>query len=281
MIDQQEIVQEIKLYREIDSHENIINFCGITNKENHNDQAKEYLLVWKMFDGRSLRSYLKRTLKNLTWEDKYKLAYQLTYTISFLHDKGIIHGDLNSVRSFIFNEKSDVYSIGVLLWEISSGKSPFEECWNGESDNRTSKEEYVIRRYILNYFNNQEIKLQEIYNWLLNNNNNNQNDSNSIYLLGYFNYHGIITCTNKHKAYELYQKAVELENVVAQLVLASIYIEGKGIKKNYNKAFELSKKLAKVGNPNGINRLGYCYSMGIGTEINMKKAFNYIKKQQI
>ncbi|EXX50442.1 uncharacterized protein OCT59_023895 [Rhizophagus irregularis] len=450
-VDIKEIVQEIKLYREIDSHENIINFCGITNKENHNDQAKEYLLVMEDVDGRSLRSYLKENFKNLTWEDKYKLAYQLTYTISFLHDKGIIHGDLNSgnilvhrnttiklvdlglsnrikeiskqssdlldkipyidpkclivesnniVRSFIFNEKSDVYSIGVLLWEISSGKSPFEgklydsnlvnqilqgyretivsntpldysnlyiECWNGESDNRPvmnqiisklreiikiqtddnekldnnhnnnndlfkesqkiiiqnfdkiylkeiketeptiqyihkniseedlgividelmkfylqclnkGKEEYVIRRYILNYFNNQEIKLQEIYNWLLNNNNNNQNDSNSIYLLGYFNYHGIITCTNKHKAYELYQKAVELENVVAQLVLASIYIEGKGIKKNYNKAFELSKKLAKVGNPNGINRLGYCYSMGIGTEINMKKAFKLYQK---
>ncbi|CAB4440994.1 unnamed protein product [Rhizophagus irregularis] len=51
MIDQQEIVQEIKLYREIDSHENIINFCGITNKENHNDQAKEYLLVMEDVDG--------------------------------------------------------------------------------------------------------------------------------------------------------------------------------------------------------------------------------------
>ena len=28
------------------------------------------------------------------------------------------------------NEKSDVYSIGVLLWEISSGKPPFNENTN-------------------------------------------------------------------------------------------------------------------------------------------------------
>ena len=26
------------------------------------------------------------------------------------------------------NKKSDVYSVGVLLWEISSGKEPFDSC---------------------------------------------------------------------------------------------------------------------------------------------------------
>ena len=42
---------------------------------------------------------------------------------------------------------------------------------------------------------------------------NNQNDSNSIYLLGYFNYRGIGICTNinTQKAFELYQTAAELE----------------------------------------------------------------------
>jgi serine/threonine protein kinase len=35
------------------------------------------------------------------------------------------------VDNLRFNEKSDVYSIGVLLWEISSGKPPFhEEMYN-------------------------------------------------------------------------------------------------------------------------------------------------------
>ncbi|GBB91176.1 hypothetical protein RclHR1_18310004 [Rhizophagus clarus] len=437
-----EIVHEIKLHREINSHENIVNFYGITRKENQNDPTKEYLLVMENVDGKPLRNYLKENFKNLSWEDKYKLAYQLTYTISFLHDKGIVHGDLNSdnilvhkdiikltdfglskrikiskqqsdlfdnkipyidpkylsveqnniMQSYILNKKSDVYSIGILLWEISSGKLPFEdkiydfnlvkqilqgyretivsdthvdysdiyiECWNEEPDNRPTmnqivaklreiitkmnimiehyqtdtnykidlheesqkinqdfdkiymkeieptnqyirkniseedlsivvdelmnnylqdlnkgKEEYLVRRGVFDYLNNHEINLQEMYDWLT----NNQNDSNSIYLLGYFNYYGIIISVNKQKACELYQEAVELENIVAQLVLASICIEGKGIKKNHNKAFELSKKLAKEGNPNGINRLGYCYSMGIGTNIDMKKAFKLYQK---
>ena len=39
-------------------------------------------------------------------------------------------------------------------------------------------EEIVRKRHILNHINNYKIKLQEIYNWLL----NNQINSNSIYL---------------------------------------------------------------------------------------------------
>ena len=32
---------------------------------------------------------------------------------------------LTNKQSYLLNEKSDVYSIGVLLWEISSGQPPF------------------------------------------------------------------------------------------------------------------------------------------------------------
>ena len=31
----------------------------------------------------------------------------------------------NQIQKFSLNEKSDVYSIGILLWEISSGQPPF------------------------------------------------------------------------------------------------------------------------------------------------------------
>jgi len=33
--------------------------------------------------------------------------------------------DTNTTQFYSLNEKSDIYSIGVLLWEISSGKPPF------------------------------------------------------------------------------------------------------------------------------------------------------------
>ena len=31
----------------------------------------------------------------------------------------------NEIQVYSLNEKSDIYSVGVLLWEISSGKPPF------------------------------------------------------------------------------------------------------------------------------------------------------------
>ncbi|CAI2191289.1 689_t:CDS:1, partial [Funneliformis geosporum] len=45
-------------------------------------------------DGGSLGNYLKNNFDNLTWEDKYKFAYQLAYAVSYLHEEGIVHHDL-------------------------------------------------------------------------------------------------------------------------------------------------------------------------------------------
>ncbi|CAB4379568.1 unnamed protein product [Rhizophagus irregularis] len=197
-----EIVNELKLQRDVDFHGNIIRFYGITKFESENkiDQTKNYLLVMEYANG----------------------AYQLACSVSCLHDEGIVHRDLhsrnvlvhqNSIRLADFglskrideasrtrskllgmtpyidpkvllnnnlklNKKSDVYSIGVLLWEISSGYPPFHyepnkvtliyeisqnrreeiipntpydysnlytECWNGEPNNRPNIDEVVNR----------------------------------------------------------------------------------------------------------------------------------------
>ena len=53
-------------------------------------------------DGGSLQNYLKNNFNKLTWEDKYRLAYQLACAVMCLHDQGIVHQDLVSkVTSFI------------------------------------------------------------------------------------------------------------------------------------------------------------------------------------
>ena len=45
-------------------------------------------------DAGTLKNYLKGNFNNLTWDDKYKLEYQLACSRSCLHDEGIIHRDL-------------------------------------------------------------------------------------------------------------------------------------------------------------------------------------------
>lgn len=54
----------------------------------------KYLLVVEYVGNNSLQKHLKENFKKLTWEDKYKLAYQLTCVISLLHDEEIFHCDL-------------------------------------------------------------------------------------------------------------------------------------------------------------------------------------------
>ena len=57
-------------------------------------ESQKYLLVMEYADGGTLRKYLKENFKNLTWKDKYELAYQLACAVSCLHDEGIVHRDL-------------------------------------------------------------------------------------------------------------------------------------------------------------------------------------------
>ena len=45
-------------------------------------------------DGGTLRNYLKEHFDNLTWDNKFDLAFQLAHAVSCLHDEGIIHRDL-------------------------------------------------------------------------------------------------------------------------------------------------------------------------------------------
>ena len=57
-------------------------------------------------DSGSLNEYLKKNFKNLTWEDKYKLAHQLACAVECLHDEEIVHRDLVIYSIYIMDKNS-------------------------------------------------------------------------------------------------------------------------------------------------------------------------------
>ena len=97
------------------------------------------------------------------------------------------------------------------------------------------------KKQVLDYFNDNNINLQEFYNWLL----NNQNNSNSIVVLGDFNYWGIGISINKQMAIQLYQKAANLGSSTAQRNLANKYNIGKGIVRDIDQAIYWYKKFSE------------------------------------
>ncbi|GES83884.1 kinase-like domain-containing protein [Rhizophagus clarus] len=167
-----------------------------------------------------------------------------------------------------------------------------------------------LKQEVIEYFNDHNINAREIYDWLL----NYQVSTNSIFLLGYYNFYGIITSLNREKAFnmfinaseknhtlaqyfvgncynygfgtikneklsfEYYEKAANNNYAEAQFVIGNGYRNGVGIEKNFKKAFYWYEKAAHNGNLKATHNLGNCYIYGIGVEKDRNKAFELFKQ---
>ncbi|GES72661.1 kinase-like domain-containing protein [Rhizophagus clarus] len=194
-----EVVNELKLHRNVNIHDNILRFCGITKEVIDAQQMNNYILVLEYADSGTLENYLHENFHKLGWDDKLGLAFQLSNAVLCLHERDIIHCDLHaanilvhqknikladfglsrkiaeasnstsSVRGVVpyvdpkrfadkdykLSKKSDIYSIGVIMWQISSGYQPFYLQDNTELavDIQLGKREEIIPNTPVEYSN--------------------------------------------------------------------------------------------------------------------------------
>jgi TPR repeat protein len=128
-----------------------------------------------------------------------------------------------------------------------------------------------LEQQVIEYLSNHNINSQEFYDFLL----NNQINTNSIFILGYFNYYEIITSQSHKKAFELFTKASEKNHLLAQLFVGFCYFYGNGTKKNQELAFEYFEKVANKNIPSGQVGIGYSYER---IKKDSKKAFYWYEK---
>ncbi|POG82749.1 kinase-like domain-containing protein [Rhizophagus irregularis DAOM 181602=DAOM 197198] len=200
-----------------------------------------------------LRKYLQQNYHKITWKKRIEIAYFIIESLSQIQDENAIHRDLHSgnilllqIDYFISDLgfcgpadkplnsiygnlpyiapevisgkettfKSDIYSIAMLMWEISSGQSPFinfehdcdlalkiingmrprvipgtpleykrlmEQCWNADPTKRPDINHlnYEIRELCRLYYQNEDIEPQ-INNNILVTNYANSNSTNSL-----------------------------------------------------------------------------------------------------
>ncbi|GBC37022.2 kinase-like domain-containing protein [Rhizophagus irregularis DAOM 181602=DAOM 197198] len=190
------------------------------------------------------------------------------------------------------DKKSNVYSVGMILWEISSGKPPFysednpydinlaveisqglrekivpetpsdyvnlyTECWNSEPDNQNENYEEAFKSFIIASKDNHTL---------------------AQYYVGRCYEFGIGTLKNETLAFEYYKKTVDQDFTLGEFKIGCFYGKGIGIEKDEKQSVYWYKKAESNGHLMSMYNLGLYYLDEKSAKRNYYEAFKLFKK---
>ncbi|GES72879.1 kinase-like domain-containing protein [Rhizophagus clarus] len=154
-----ECLNKLKFYWNLCKMDDTLKFYGVTKKP----KTEEIMIVVKFTNVKSLRNILTNDFNKILWEDKIRLLRNLAFILRYLHELKYFYRDLRNgnilqndnysyfelfelaneqksddkiygilpyISPEILNRKpytlsSDIYSFGIIMTELSSGKPPF------------------------------------------------------------------------------------------------------------------------------------------------------------
>ncbi|RHZ43810.1 hypothetical protein Glove_853g10 [Diversispora epigaea] len=131
-----EFLNELKLTYQFKS-KFVIKCHGVTQ----DPKTKNYALILKYAQDGNLHHYLSKNFEELTWIRKILLFKDIVSGIKELHKKEInikpqMYGVIPYMAPELFKEEpytfaSDIYSLGMITWELTTGHKPFHDQEHG------------------------------------------------------------------------------------------------------------------------------------------------------